>query len=189
MSFLEYWGFRLFGIAAPIRLADRTFLEETIFPWLGATQKTILFVGTRLYTAHYPRLLPQLDFHTIDIDPKNRIFGTSGKHLTGDVTRLGDYYPPAFDAVVLNGVIGWGLDDKRDVDAALRQIAGVLKPGGPLILGWNNIPRRNTFPLESLEGLGLFTPYVPSFLSTYRHETETPMLHTFDFHRRREAAP
>jgi SAM-dependent methyltransferase len=185
-GFLKHWRWRLLGIPAPIASPDRAYLEGVIFAWAAQTPRTILFAGTRLYTAHYPQLLPGSDFHTIDIEPGNRVYGARGRHVTASVTALDQHYPPAlFDMVILNGVIGWGLNERADVETALAQAAHVLKPGGILILGWNNVAPRNAVPPDSLAGLQAFAAFAPPFLSGHRHETATPMRHTFDFYARR----
>ena len=67
---------------------DRSFLKTIIFPWLGrAKDRTnILFAGTALYTALYPRHFPGHHFHTIDMMRSNRLYGAPGRHVV-DVAR------------------------------------------------------------------------------------------------------
>lgn len=183
--------FRLFGRPAPMASEDRTFLEETIFPWLASRSdlSRILFTGTRIYTAHYPRYFPRHLFYTIDLDRVNRPWGSPGRHVTGDVTELEKHYPPGFfDCVILNGLIGFGVDEKAQVEKMLAQASIVLKPGGMLIIGWNDVSDRTPFDFDRLEGLGLFEPYAPGILPAggHRHQTMSRMRHVFDFHTKHE---
>ena len=41
------------------------------------------------------------------------------------------------DAIVCNGVVGFGLDDPQEADRSFTACANVLKPGGLLVLGWS----------------------------------------------------
>ena len=63
-------------LAFPIESADRHFLEREIFAYInkrygGTPEKAkLLFIGLDKHNWHYHRLL-NVDFHTIDIAPKN----------------------------------------------------------------------------------------------------------------------
>jgi len=177
---------RLLGIPTPLKLLDRKVLEQDIFGWLAAKPdvKRVLFAGIESYTWHYYRFFPKQDFQTIDFVPKQAFWGRKGFHTVGSVTELDKHYPNArFDAVVYNGIIGWGLNAKADVDMALRQAHAVLAKGGILVIGWDNEPRFIDFPLEELEGYKLFRPLVPEEpgLESHRYEASPLRHHTYDF--------
>jgi hypothetical protein len=42
-----------------------------------------------------------------------------------------------FDAVICNGVLGYGVNSVEQQKMALGAMAAVLSPGGGLLLGWN----------------------------------------------------
>ena len=73
------------------------------------------------------------------IDRNRQLVGQYLRQLIDGNVVLGRHLAPeAFDAVILNGVLGSGIDDAGSVDRALRSIATVLKPRGRLVIGWNN---------------------------------------------------
>jgi hypothetical protein len=42
-----------------------------------------------------------------------------------------------FDATIMNGVLGYGVDDPEGAEAAIRALATVVKPNGFVVIGWN----------------------------------------------------
>lgn len=122
------------------RSPDRPILVERYLPAFAAAGGRILWVGCRPYTADYPERLERqgAEVWTTDIDARSAAWGRAGRHRTGDlrdVARLfGDLQ---FDAILCNGVLGWGVDRPGDQAAALTAMAQILKPGGRLLLGWN----------------------------------------------------
>jgi hypothetical protein len=125
---------------AMARVPDRRFLETVAFAWLRSSgMRPVLFVGVSRVpdTRRYQELLGPEDYWSLDVDPSAAGWG-GRRHVTADLrTWTGGAGGPRFRAVVLNGVVGWGLNSLDDCDAALRTCAGVLVPGGVLVLGWN----------------------------------------------------
>jgi SAM-dependent methyltransferase len=186
-TFLQRLGTYLLWIGAPLKTADRHFLETIILPWIAAMPGplAILFVGVRFYTARYPDYFHAHAFHTIDLDVLVSAYGAGARHVTGDATELTKYYTPgSFDVVFLNGVIGYGMNAKGQVERFLEEGGLVLKPGGLLVIGWNNLPERLPCALEDLSGLQHFAPFRPPFSvnATHRFETDTQRKHVFDFY-------
>ncbi|TKW61209.1 MAG: class I SAM-dependent methyltransferase [Blastochloris viridis] len=174
------------GLPTPLKLPDRTFLERDVFGWLAAKPevKRVLFAGIESYTWHYYRLLPDKAFFTIDISPQQEKWGRKGFHTVGSVTDLSRLYKPeSFDVVVMNGLIGWGLDKKDDINRSFHEAYNVLAKGGLLIVGWPNEPKYIDFRLDELDGYALFKPYVPKALGLEQHRVEVSpwRRHTFDF--------
>ena len=60
----------------------------------------------------------------------------------------GFYGDESFDVVVANGVIGWGLNEQAGFEQMMAQCHRVLKPGGLLILGYNDTPERAPYPVD-----------------------------------------
>jgi len=139
---------RLRGWRADVRVSrspDRIILTESIFPALvnelgSRTNPNVLWIGCRRYTKPYCKML---EFRgaicwTIDIDPLAAQWGHTRRHRTGNVLALEEVFADRrFDAVLCNGVLGWGVDSLADQRSALKAIAAVTKPGDWLILGWN----------------------------------------------------
>ena len=94
-------------------------------------------------------------------------------------------FPLFFEAVLLNGVFGCGVDRRAAMSKALRSIAAVLPPGGLLLIGWDH--GRCCDPLELTEARELFEPFAAPPLTgrtTFSHS-----IHVYDLVRRRELPP
>jgi hypothetical protein len=201
----------VFNIEAPLRYADREFLETIVFPLMSADRdiQNILFVGVEYYTWHYKKQFRDKTFHTMDLEKQRAIFGNKNLHTIGSVTDLKKFFENNyFDSIVINGVIGYGLNSRAHVNQALVGSFDALRPGGQLIIGWNDLrgllstPFRSyalpadmnliDFALEDLDGYKLFTKYIPTeiALATNRIDVttdndriicKTASKHTFDF--------
>ncbi|HQW20873.1 MAG TPA: class I SAM-dependent methyltransferase [Rhodocyclaceae bacterium] len=181
--------FRKISQILPRFIRDRAFLEKQVFAYLNRERniREILFAGVEMYTLHYAGCLPEKHFQTIDIDPEKAGYGATNRHTVGSVTELRSYYKPdQFDCIILNGLIGYGLDSAEDVDQALHESLAVLRPGGLLIIGWNNTPQHLAFKLESLPGYRQFETFTPQTgnLNASRIEANPGNRHTFDFLRK-----
>ena len=119
----------------------RRYMESCILPIVAASAGTrVLFVGCRSYTFHYRHyfLRNNVDYWTSDLDPAARLWGERRKHLICDV-RVLDRHAPArsFDVIMLNGVFGYGVDDRQSMNESIGSIHRVLRPNGHLLIGWN----------------------------------------------------
>ncbi|HVS51228.1 MAG TPA: hypothetical protein VHD62_02640 [Opitutaceae bacterium] len=171
---------------------DRRVLERTILPRLAQAhpQGHVLFVGVKFYTRDYPRIFPQGNLVTLDRDPRVSRHGAR-EHI---VDRLENVAVHAgrrrFAAVVVNGVIGWGIDTLDAAEAAIAACAENLVDGGWLIVGVNE--RRPTTPdLTRLASWRFFEPAPFPELNAARIVVPTPFAereHTFLFFRKRAAA-
>jgi SAM-dependent methyltransferase len=134
---------------------DRTFLERVLLRelFLDAATREILFVGCSPYTSWYPYLFvaaPGVRFATIDPDPAAARHGSRREHR---VARLEDLAGAAdehgrYDAVVLNGVFNYGIDEPAQKRAALEACAAVLRPGGRLVVGYREGTERDFDPAD-----------------------------------------
>ncbi len=93
----------------------------------------------------------RVEFVTMDMDPRTFNLAPAIKgglrrrrHVVGDATELPDschsLAPGTVHVVLLNGVIGWGVNDPAAVAQLMRAVATMLQPDGLLVVG-RNIPR------------------------------------------------
>ncbi|WP_425982730.1 class I SAM-dependent methyltransferase [Brevundimonas sp. TWP1-2-1b1] len=127
--------------AARIRsLPDRRLMADSYVPALAADGGRILWVGCREYTLDDYAALEAHggEVWTTDIDAAAERWGREGRHRTGDVCEADRLFSDmTFDAIVCNGVLGYGVDSPEQQRKALEALAAILRPGGRLLLGWN----------------------------------------------------
>jgi hypothetical protein len=132
---------------------DRRVLTEKI---LGSLAKDpdilrILFVGVQWYTKDYAQLVPGKVFATIDPDEKVAPYGGT-PHVVGFVQNLEEHFDEEeddaepFDAIVMSGVIGFGLNEREGVERALEACARKLRKNGWLVLGVNELKPTHVDP-------------------------------------------
>lgn len=172
-----------------IESVDRVLLEQR---WLAAyaadpAVRTLLFVGCEWYTRDYAALFDpdRARFRTIDIDPRKARHG-SIDHILAPLQEVARHVDRAsVDVIVCNGVYGYGIDDREQLEAALRAAHAVLRPQGTLLLGWNDVPALAPFdPSEVAIDVGFEAATGP--LAEWRVRTDTPARHTFDTYIKRE---
>jgi len=130
---------------------DRRILEHDILLPLARDPdvRRLLFVGVQWYTAHYPGFFAGKTFATIDPDPAVARWGGT-PHSVGRIQELEEHLPRlVFDAIVITGVIGYGLNDLAAVNGALRACARALRPGGWLVLGVDELIPTHVDPSKS----------------------------------------
>lgn len=163
---LAWWS----GLYQP---PDRALLENVILPRYA--DRRVLFVGTRFYTRKYPGIIPNMV--TIDADPRMARYGAR-EHIVAPIQAFEiRTLDNTFDAVVINGVFGWGVNDEESAKDALRACARALTMGGELVIGFNETrcPR-----LEMSE----FKPFVFPPLGVQSVTVHTPFAegsHTYQF--------
>jgi SAM-dependent methyltransferase len=135
----------------------RSVLEDVVFPAVRAENdfRRILFVGVDFYTAHYPASFPDREFWTIDVLPERAAYGAD-KHVVGSITEE-HFTPDSLDVVICVGVLGWGVDTPQEAEKAMAQCFDILRPGGLLIVGWNDANGfRPPVPVDELAALRRF---------------------------------
>ncbi|MEM1109015.1 MAG: methyltransferase domain-containing protein [Planctomycetota bacterium] len=181
----------LCGVGPKLKEQDRIVLEQDVFPYLVGQEefRRVLFVGCHWYTWHYNKVFEAKDYWTLEIDPARKRYGAR-QHIVDSVENVADYFGEgSLDAVLLLGVIGWGLDDPEVADRAVAGIGRCLRPGGAFVIGWDDVAEHRPFPIESLNSLTQFDPWVFPPLDTPRFVCEQQDLrHTLDFYRRDDQA-
>lgn len=176
------------GVRVSLRSDDRHVLEKIIFPWISANGqfKRMLFVGCDWYTAYYHRLFPKGEFWTMDFDPTKVRYGAQ-RHKVGAVQDVAELFPAGnFDVVICNGVLGWGLNEISDIEAAFTAMHQVLVPSGLLVLGWNDVPKYTPVEPDRIKSLGRFNKFEFPPLKSARFLTESGSRHTYSFYRKSE---
>jgi len=173
------------------RPPDRRFLEDTVLRALADNDEVqrVLFVGVQWYTARYAQILANKQFATIDPAANVATFGGE-PHAIGYVQDLHNFFTPGqFDAIVMSGVIGFGLNDPRDVDRALGACRLALRDQGWLIIGVNELKPTHVDPAQCPESHGFEpTPFGP--VNQSRVDLKLPFRerrHSFLFWKKRPA--
>lgn len=181
----EHLKYQIWG-AQPIDTEDRRLLEGPIFEWLNGHMPDnagLLFIGVAPYTEHYYEMLNAQVF-TIDLDPSLAVHGVPDHHIVGSALKLVQYYDPdSFDAIIANGLIGYGLDDGESFAQLLDQSWTCLRRGGVFILGYNNDPYHlNYDPLQYIRASG-FSPMTPQAqgIAGYVHQCASENNHCYIF--------
>ncbi len=173
----------LLGRPFRLRTDDRRVLDQVIIPELAgrAGIERVLFVGCAIYTQHYEGLFGGAEFHSIEPDPRQARWGAR-RHVV-DVLQNGaaHWAPGYFDLIVCNGVYGWGLDARDDIERAMNACFTLLRERGLLILGWNDTPERTPVPLTDISALARFEPHAFAPLGASRHLCAGAHRHVFSF--------
>ena len=172
---------------------DRRVLEQEILADLASASdiQTVLFVGVKWYNARNNELFGRKTYATIDPDPSAARFGAA-LHAVDVVQNLEAHFPGiVFDAIVMTGVIGWGINDAAELDRALVACSQALRPAGWLILGVNELTPNHVDP-TSAPTSSHFAP--TPFGQHGRTRLDIPLpfkqkLHTFLFWQRCEPRP
>ncbi|MCH1985015.1 class I SAM-dependent methyltransferase [Achromobacter xylosoxidans] len=177
------------GIDFRLDTPSRVFLETRVFAYLNrlaAFQREpqqLLFLGLDKHNWHYPRLL-RATFHSLDISPRNAVYGRPGLHRIGDALDMAEHYgADAFDVVVANGLLGFGIDGEAGLRRLLAQCHAVLRSGGVLVLGYNDLPERTPFPVEVSPEFEEFVPAIDGGIAS-RHMVDDPYRHVYCFCRK-----
>jgi SAM-dependent methyltransferase len=183
LVFAEIKG--VFGVDSYLENEDRRVLEQVIFPYFlhDDTYNDVLFVGCSWCTKSYnKRFEEKKNYWTIDMWPWKRRYGAK-QHIVDELQSLGKHFKRgALDLILCNGVFGWGLDAKADVEKAFHACFDSLREGGVLVVGWDDVEEQRPFPLEECRSLRAFRPFAFPPLGTAEYLTDTPDRHTYTFY-------
>ena len=162
---------------------DRNVLEQIIIPFVLSRfePETVLDIGREPYEAFYNEFFEGRELWTVDRDPQRVRFGAPN-HIVDDAAHVDRYFPADyFDFVLMNGVFGWGLNEREAIEAAFGAVHVVLHPRGLFVLGWNDTPDLVPVPLDQVRSLKRFTPYYFEPLNGTLFLCDT-FRHTFGFY-------
>lgn len=190
---LKIFAHTIMGWDVKIINHERYILEQKIIPYFAAQKKPlkVLFVGCGSYTKHYQRWFKQHEYWTIDLNPLKRIYGAKN-HITDSMSNLNLYFQPnELDLIICNGVFGWGLNEKQDVEDAFAGCFECLNEDGVLIIGWDDIPENKPFPLETCQSINKFKPYLfpPLATSLYTNLSDEADQHKYNFYTKPASVP
>lgn len=168
---------------------DRRMLEEDILPSLARSPDVsrVLFVGVKWYNAHHKGLFDGKTFATIDPDPEQARYG-GAPHAVDFVQNLEKHFDGlVFDAIIMSGVVGWGINDVEELDRTLQAFSRVMRPGAWLIFGLNPLTKNHVEPSDAPTS-GDFEPAAFGRFAKARVDVPLPFkqrLHTFLFWKKR----
>lgn len=165
---------------------DRRVLEQIILPYLAAQPDLgrVLFVGCAWYTRGYRKIFKDRAYITLEMDPAAARYGAR-RHIVDTLENIGAHFPAGgLDAIVCNGVFGWGLNERTAVERAFGGCFECLRPGGVFVLGWNDAPAHRPFPPLESHSLRRFAPWTFPPLAASVWPTATYNRHTYGFYRK-----
>ena len=155
---------------------DRRVLDETILPYYARTSgfSRLLFVGVKKYNAKNRKLMAGRTYVTIDPEPAFARHG-GDRHIQDGLQNLAEHVVPgSFDVIVVNGVIGHGLDAAADVDRALAACCDALRMGGHLVIGLNE-ENPSAVKVHSREPMNRFRGRSFEPLGVSQYVVQTPL--------------
>jgi SAM-dependent methyltransferase len=174
----------LFGVNLYRYLDDRRVLEQRILPYFAERDEyaRILFAGCAWFTDHYEQIAEGKEYWTLDFKPAQRQFGAA-RHICGPMADISAHVAPdSLDVIFCNGLLGWGLDEKRQIELAFNACVDCLRPGGVFVLGWNDVALRRPCLPEDCGSLQRMQPFEFPPLRAARHRCRGASRHTYDFY-------
>jgi hypothetical protein len=172
------------GIELYMKTEDRKILQRTILPAIARSPEyhRVLFIGCEWFTRGYRRIFRKCDYWTLEINPRNRKFG-SRQHIVDGAENLASHFKPdSIDFIVCNGVIGWGLNDRAAIKRMLDSSWHCLSEHGVLLLGCNDLPEHTPVVLSELDEMKRFRPFVFPAVGVSELRIDTPLRHRFSFY-------
>lgn len=168
-------------------IPDRKILQDLILPGLANNPEisSVLDIGCEWYNLHHQRVFNHHKYATIDIEEDRKAFGAR-EHVTGSVLELENHFQEEqFDLVIANGIIGHGITKRADVATMAQQLAYSLKPGGYVLIGWNDRTKGvpEVQPAEALSNAGFIPSKLP-FLPGHRHLATEETRHWFELYQK-----
>ena len=141
----------------------RTYFECRILPYFHHQKRfqNIVLVGIGKFTQHYPEYFNhKRSVYSIDMDIEKTHYAHTKSHIVDSVDNIEQYFEKCVvDLVFMNGVYGWGLNEERKLVVSLEKIRSVMKTGGVLVFGWNEVPKYDPLQIRTKNYFSAFEPY------------------------------
>lgn len=140
---------------------DRNVLESIIFPYVlsHSNPQSVLDIGREDYQRFYNKFFDGRDLWTMDIDPKRAEFGATN-HITDNAANVRAHFADSkFGLILINGVLNWGLNNKKDIEKCFNGLYAVMKPGGLLVIGWNDFKDAKVVRPADIKAIRKFKPF------------------------------
>ncbi len=182
------WFFRAgwtLGVYLP---PDRRLLEKEILPYYAAAPgfSRVLFVGVKSYNKVHEELFRGREFVTIEPDPELAQFGAK-RHHVDVVQNIAKYEAPgSFDAIFMNGILGFGVNTDQAVTDVVLASREALRLGGHLLFGVNEDVESHP-KLSACDAMKHFEPEAIAPLGGTHRKLKSPFRersHTFCAFRR-----
>jgi hypothetical protein len=109
----------------------------------------------------------------------------SKRHIIDSITKIETYITKNyFDVIIMNGVIGFGLNRIADIEQAINACYSILASQGILLVGWNDTARRTPTDVRGIHALRKFRQYYFEPLQTCHYRTEGSERHTLSFYQK-----
>jgi hypothetical protein len=107
------------------------------------------------------------------------------RHVIDSITNIRNHIEKDFfDVILMNGVIGFGLNQLSEIEHAVAACYEVLARQGILLVGWNDTRRRTPVDLRSIRALGKFREYYFEPLQACHFRADGASRHTYSFYRK-----
>jgi hypothetical protein len=146
--------------------------------------KRVLFVGCSAYTQWYQKFFSDKEYWTIDPVHVKRKYAAD-HHVIDSISNVRRYITPDyFDLILMNGVIGFGLNQLTEIEQAVEACYEVLARQGVLLIGWNDTRRRTPVDLRSIRALRKFREYYFEPLQACHFLADGTSRHTYSFYQK-----
>lgn len=143
----------LMGYNIKLDTVDRKILEEVILPSLEDKNegKFILNVGANWYTKSYASIFKKNKYIELEINWWRFQFCTSEVKINTDLLNLPNFFE--FDYIILNGIFGYGINSKQQIEQAAQICNSILMTEGIILLG-GSININLKYPIQVFSSLG-----------------------------------
>ena len=126
-----------------IKSSERVFFEKTFINSLNKKNiSNVLFLGIGPYTYHYPKLFKEIniDFYSLDKRKESMLWAyNKSMHKIFDVRDdMSNEYNFKFDLIIFMGMIGYGINDKKDLLKSIYNLKNILNNKGCLLIAYES---------------------------------------------------
>jgi len=122
---------------------ERIFFENIfISSLIKSNINNVLFVGIGPYTYHYSKLFKKvnIDFYSLDYRNESMLWAfDKSKHKILDVKKVTSKdYGFKFDLIIVMGMIGYGINNEKDLFDSTKSLKKILNDKGILMIAYES---------------------------------------------------